>query len=273
VSLRALIVLCVSSPAWADRAIAVDVDARAPFAAAELEQALRVRVAASGPSIDVQVRLSDDGDRVIVTARGGSEAVPLGGRAGEDAARLVALVAVDLMFDDLAVAPSPPPRPPSAVAIAAHPVASRPPVTIGVLGAVAQWNGALAGATIDVAVPRGSWILAADLGGGQLVGGGIDLRGAIVRLGGGARVGAIDLRAGLTFVPIDVADGAGDQTILAGAGASARLRIPIAARSNVIVAAGVDAFATHTTYRMDGMDVTSTPWVAPWIAAGMEVAP
>src|SRR5579862_9671660 len=60
VSLRAILcvlLLCAGRRAWADRALRVSVDDGVPFAAAELTDALRVRLAPTGAPIDVQVAL------------------------------------------------------------------------------------------------------------------------------------------------------------------------------------------------------------------------
>ena len=266
--------------ARAGGAVAVEIDGPAPFARAELEHALRVRVGAAGRTGAVRVRVVATDGGVIVEAHGGSQRVALGGRAGADAARLVALVAADLMLADLAEAPDPAEapgpaaRPPGLVeahaAVAREP--ARAPIAVAVLGSAARWAGVLADATVDVAVPRGRWIGSVELGGGGLIGGGIDLRGAVVRVGGGVRAGLVEVRAGITVAPVEVRDGTGDCTVLAGAGASARLRVPIAPTVRIVLAAGADAFATRTEYRKDGMALTATPWLAPWLGAGLEVA-
>jgi len=263
--LACVVVLCGSRAAAAERALVIELGANAPFVERELADALRVRIAATGEPVKLTVTATDRG--VIVGARGGSRVVELGGRAGADAARLVALAAVDLLFDDLASAPSSAPG-----LTAVQPARDNPSWSIGVIGNAAQWTGTLAGATIDVTVPRGAWFAALDVGGGTLVGGGLHLSGGVVRTGIGTRVGWLDLRASATFVPIDVTDGAGDFTILAGAGASARLRIPLPERIELVIAGGADAFATRTEYSVGGAMI-ATPWVAPWFGAGIEVTP
>jgi hypothetical protein len=40
----------------------------------------------------------------------------------------------------------------------------------------------------------------------------------------------------------------------------------------MIVAGGVDAFATRSEYHADNMPLFATPWIAPWIEAGAEWA-
>jgi hypothetical protein len=103
-------------------------------------------------------------------------------------------------------------------------------------------------------------------------GGTIDLYAGVVRVGAGLRFGVLELRSGLTFAPLVVETGAGDTTLLAGGNASARVRIPLTARTRAVLALGADAFATRTTYLLDGMTALATPRFAPWFAAGMEVA-
>lgn len=262
VLLRSLVVLsALAAPAAAERAIVVsELGASMPFSEAELASALRVRLPSAGAPVRLAVTAS--GDAVVVAARGGSRTVALRGRTGADAARLVALAAIDLVLDDLATAP----------VVAA--VAARPPQrpVIGFVGSAAQWSGVLAGAALDIALPRGDWFAAIDVGGATLVGGGLHLSGGVVRLGGGARVGWFELRAGATLVPLLVDDGAGDRTVLAGAGSSVRLRVPLGGGVTAVAAAGGDVFATRTQYQLAGRMI-ATPLVSPWLGAGIEVVP
>jgi len=80
-----------------------------------------------------------------------------------------------------------------------------------------------------------------------------------------------EARLGVTVAPVIVTDGAGDQTVLLGANASLRARIALAPGLRGIVAVGSDVFATRTEYRITGTPALSTPQLAPWIAAGLEV--
>ncbi len=93
-----------------------------------------------------------------------------------------------------------------------------------------------------------------------------------MRASGGVRVGGVELRAGLTVAPILVSNGRGDQTVLVGGGASARVRLPISRALGVVVATGADAFANRTDYAVAPMTKLSTPWLAPWAATGVEVS-
>ncbi len=259
-SLRSVLGLLVvlGGRAVAERAIVVELAGPQAFDVGELTAAVRVRVAPDGGRIQLRVTRSVDG--VLVEAHGATRAVVLGDRHGAEAARLVALAASDLLFDDLSRSPTVEPRAPG--------------FTLAALGTVAAWDsGALTVATIELTLPRGAWLANASIGGGELFGSGVHASEGIVRLGGGRRVGWLDLTAGLTLVPISVNDGVGDRTVLVGGGVAARLRVPLADSVLLVVAAGVDGFATRSEYTSNGVAIAATPWVAPWGALGVEVAP
>ena len=146
-------------------------------------------------------------------------------------------------------------------------------VAASLLGSAAAWDHVLAAGAIGIVVPRGPWVATVEVSGGGLIGGQVGMLGGAIRLGGGRRLGWVDLRAELVAAPIAVSTGAGDHTALLGAGASARLRVPVTARVRGVVAVGLDAFATRSEYQLMGSPVMATPWAAPWLAAGVEVAP
>jgi hypothetical protein len=260
-----LSILCSAQRAVAERAIIADVSGVAPFDAAELTAALRVRLAAEGAP--VALRVTAIGGGVRIEARGNVREVALRELTGPAAARFVALAAHDLLLDDLAEAPlgAPSPTPVSGTP-------GRTPTTIGVLGAAAAWQHVLGGMAVDLAISRSAWLLAIEAGAATLVDGPVHLTAATLRIGGGARRGWLEARAGATLAPLLVSDGTGDRTILAGGGASVRIRAPIAGGLRVVLAGGIDLFATRTTYLL-GATMLATPRVAPWIAAGMEVTP
>ena len=101
-----LVIVCAARRAEAERSIVVEVTFAAPFDAAELTTAMRVRLAPEGPPVRVRVTLTPTG--VQVEAPGGKRDLALTGLDHTDAARLVALAANDLLLDDLALAPAPP---------------------------------------------------------------------------------------------------------------------------------------------------------------------
>jgi len=256
VSCKLLVTLALvgtARKARAERAIHVDA-AGAPFAAADLEAALRVRIPAKGAPVSIRVTAIEHGVRI--ESRTGFRDVPLADLHGNDAARLVALAADDLLLDDLAV---PPPEPPSRA------------VSLGVLGGAAAWDGALGNVAVDVAVPRGSMVLAVEAGGGRMVGGALAVTAAHVRATVGVRSDWLELRAGVTAVPLFVSTGAGDVTMLVGGGVSARALLPVSSSVRAVIAAGGDVFATQTEYRVAGMAAMTTPRWAPWAALGIDV--
>lgn len=265
--LAAVATVCVPLGARAEeRRVSADVAPVAPFDAAQLVAAIRIRVAPEGAPI--AIRVSGAAGGVRIEAGGAAREVVLGGLTGAAAARLVALAADDLLLDDLAIVPITP------TMVRPHePRALRRRPTIGVLGSAAGWQYALGSLGVDVAIPRGRWLVALDASGGTLVEGPLRLTAAVVRIGGGARVGPLELRGGATFAPVLVSDGAQDRTVLAGGSLSARVGTPITDGVRAVVAGGVDVFATRTTYVLHGAVVMATPRTAPWIAAGVEITP
>jgi hypothetical protein len=248
-------VACAARTASAERAIAVDVQG-APFAAAELVDALRMRLAHDGKPI--RVRVTADPRGVRVEAHGGSRAVALDGLSGAAAARLVALVADDLLLDDLAPAPVP----------VRH--AER---TIEATAQLADWPGAMTTGVVELVTPvAGPMSIGVGVGGGALATGNLALDAGVVRLDACLRRGWLDVRAGALAEPIFVTTGKGDTTVELGGGASVRARLPIADRVRGVVAVGVDAFATQTHYSASGLSPTATPWLAAWLGLGVEVA-
>ena len=224
----------------------------APFSADDLVAALRVRLPAAGAPVAVHVSAAAGG-RVTVAIGDTARDVELAGRSGPDAARLVALEIVDLAFDDLAVVPhADPPR----------------ELAVAVLGSATAWTSTLAGGNLDIALSRGRWLGALEVAGVERVSGDLGITSVPVRLSGGLRFEQLELRAGAVIAPVWVSNGAGDQTMLLGATASARMHVG----ARLIVAVGLDAYGTQTKYEL-GMTTVTTPWIAPWIAAGMELVP
>jgi hypothetical protein len=259
VSLRGLplaLVACLCGHARAERSVQVVADG-APFSPADLANALRVRLPDQGAAVAVHVQAA--GDRVTVAIGDTTRDVELGGRTGPDAARLVALAVVDLALDDLAVMPRSEPAPGSIV-------------TLGLLGSATAWASVLAGPTADVAIARGRWLFALDVTGDEHVSGDLGVASAPVHACVGMRLDQLELRGGAVVVPMWVSNGSGDQTTLLGLTASARLRLAITPTVHLVAAVGIDGYATQTVYHL-GMGTITTPWFAPWLAAGMEVRP
>ena len=253
----ALVVTCAVRRAQAERAIVVDEAIGAQrFAAQELAAAIRVRIAPEGSPVRIRVTSTSTGVRI--ETRGETRDVELGELRGADAARMVALVANDLLVDDLATPPPP------------LELQARHAPELGVLGGVSGWDGLLGGLTLDLAVPRDGWVMTIEAGGGELIQSTLHLFAGVVRIGPALRIDGFEVRAGLTLAPLLVTSGVGDQTVLAGANASVRMRLPLTTGVHAVLAAGVDAYATRTQYQLAAMTVP-TPWVAPWLCAGIEV--
>jgi hypothetical protein len=256
VSCKLLIVLVLGAAQTARAERAIDVEAAgAPFAPEELVAALRVRISADGAPVRIRVTAIDQGVRI--ESHGAVRDVPLADLHGGDAARLVALAADDLLLDDLA---APPPSLPRART-----------TTLGVLGGAAAWDGTLGDLAVDLAMPRGPLVLAVEADVARMFGGTLAMTAATLRATAGVRTGWLELRGGLTLLPLFVTTGAGDATVLVGAGASARVHVPVTSSVSGVLAGGIDAFATRTEYRITGMPAMTTPRWAPWFALGIEV--
>lgn len=260
-----IVLVCATAPlAAAERAIAIEVPAGAPFNADELRRALAVRIPRDGAPVELDVALATNGVVQVVAGERVRE-VDVADLHGEAAARLVALAASDLVLDDFAAMP-----PPTDTTSGS---ARRSAITLGALGVVSSWPDALAGVAVDVTLPASTTLLAVEVGGATLVGADLRMTAMTARLAGGVRPHErLELRAGLTLVPIFVADGIGDRTVLVGGHASARARLPLLPGVHAVFAAGADLFATRTEYRASGMTVLATPRFAPSFAVGIEVA-
>lgn len=276
-----LVLAALATPAWGgpreDRLV-VELDGDAPFSASELDTALRVRLDSSGEGVRVMAYAHDGA--VTIAIGGRTRNVALNGQTGPAAARVVALAAIDLVLPDLASAPVATRDPDTIDDWMVHGITATrreapPQLTVAVLGGAGMWSGAMASGSVEVSSPigKGHTVMALELGGGHMFGGGLDLTAGLVRASIGMRRGAIELRGGATLAPITVGDGQGDSTVLFGAGVSARVRVPLFSTTNLVVAGGADAFATRTEYTRIDMPTYSTPWFAPWVAIGVEATP
>jgi hypothetical protein len=148
----------------------------------------------------------------------------------------------------------------------------RPERTVAVLGTVAGWSGALGTGTVELAFPVGPLLVAIAGGGGELFTGKLALDAGIVRLDVGMRRGWLEARVGAVAVPLVVSSGRGDTTVVAGGGASVRVRVPVAGSLRALLAVGLDAFANRTEYVAATLPEVDTPWWAAWAGLGVEGA-
>lgn len=252
-------------------------DTDTPFSSEELEAALRLRLGA-----DHRVEVTSEADTIRITVDGTTRSIVLGEERGVEAARVVALVAAAIALDGAE----------QRVAAARPRVA---PVEAGELDEVAvprrarpaRWS---LGATMTPAVGE----LARNAG-GVLVG--YDRRVAGVRgfASAGAsmtmaelpppapavrtiefplRVGAwlgdrVAVGAAALAVPYNTTGGAGDRSVLFGAGVMARARVVIGDGVGVVGYAGLDAMASTVEYRWEETAVLASARLRPWIAIGV----
>jgi hypothetical protein len=246
------------TPAFADRAIDVKIEAVSPFDEAQLAAAIRLRLPVDGPKITVRVVRTASGLQVE-TERGVRD-VAIAGLDGVEAARLVALAIDDLTLDDGLALP--------AVRRTRAPLGAP---TVSALGAIGDRERPLDGALVTLAYPRRGWVLGFDAGLASPASEMLTITTATLRATAGVRLGWLELRAGATLMPLRVIGGVGDTTVLLGAGLGARLRIPVTSTMRAVLAGGVDAFANPTRYQIDGDDVFATGSLVPWLGVGVEV--
>jgi hypothetical protein len=265
VSLRlTLAVLCAAPAAWASPAAkpAIDVGPDVPFEAAQIEVALRGRLATDAPPA-VHIVARAWGVEIQVASL--HREVALDGRTGSDAARLVALAMLDLLEQPAAeIVDAPAPLAPSSHARG---------LEVSAYSGAAQWSGTLASVGAGLVVPVAGHLIGIDASGGKLVTGDFQLTTATLRLSAVARTGPVEARGGVVVAPVFVSDGDGDSTVLLGVGGSVGYRIGIAEPVHLVMRAGADFFATRTEYTRMGVPTASTPWFAPWFALGIEVTP
>jgi len=266
----------------APRALQVDIAPGVPVQPGELATALQVRLA-PGRALAVRVTPVRDGAVAVAvgdTATDRGREVAIGTLAGADAARLIALAVADLALDDLAMAP-PPTDAVAAVDARATPSLVAAPhgqLSVALVGTASAWSAPLVGGGLDAVYARGApgrlgWLGFLEADGGGLASGALHLDAVTARAGVGVRWAAVDVRAGITAMPVWVSNGGGDQTVLWGGNLAARLRLPLTAAVRGVLAVGADAFATRSVYTIAATAVVSTPWLAPYVAVGVEVTP
>lgn len=285
-ALALALVVSAARAVLADRIVDVELAGDTPFTAAQLSAAVRVRLDPSGAPLRLSITVTNS--VVHVVAPGGERDVDIGDLRGVDAARLVALAADDLIDERVSSVAATPGNSPESGASGVSGAASSlelsgssaavsrasdaDTVAFTALGGVSAWSGTLATGALEVSRAQGGWLVAFSAGGGSLLGGPVELATAVVRVELGLRLGGLDVRAGAVAEPIFVVTGSGDSTVLFGASASAHMRIPVAATFHIVLAAGADAFATQTEYRLAGNAVMTTPTIAPWLTCGVEIA-
>jgi hypothetical protein len=240
-----------------------------PFSRADLEGALRARQPLLGVLSSVEVRAEDSG-RTVVRVGVAERDVDWDGRTGEEAARLVAVLVLDLARADTPMTVSSPPSSPSAGG------AGRA-VRLGVtLKSPLDHEGVIARLepTLDLAVDV-RWGVAAFVAAGYR-------RVSAASDAGALEMDQVPLRAGLAYGrrwlelrlcalarPYAVGGDGTHRGTIWGGGVSAAMRWPVARRLSVVLAAGLDVSRSRMVFSIDQQPVLSTAWTAPWLGAGV----
>jgi hypothetical protein len=299
----AVIVGALAPHALAATAVRVSLSGDPPFSAVELVDAVRARVPVASPDADAAAEAivtADGADAVVVHAGDKTQRVDLRDRRGTAAARIVALVIVDLIADELAPAVTPERTADgSDAAVGSDAAGARSPETPAVLvrdataSARAQDTMRIAGtvggsrgvgpqesvcfrADVDVSRP---------IDGRLVAGGGVGLvliptrnsgqpdefsyTAAMVRASIGWRADRFDLGVGPFVSPYKLGGTTDDAGVLAGAGMTARLVTPLSSRAQLVVAARADGYANRIHVNWQGFGGFATPRLDFGLAVGL----
>jgi hypothetical protein len=248
-----------------------------PFSRSELEGALRHRWHLLARPLDrpILVRENRDGT-VSIDVGAGRREVGLQGESGEAAARVVALLAVDLL------AGSATPSEPPADALAARSQSPAPAPGPALYSASAQLlvpfvaNGLTPNPEPTVGLERRLFARAGVgmsagftwLGAGSGMSA-LRLREVPVRASVGYGGGWYDLRLSGVLRPYFVSGPQARQGVQWGGGVSATAYYRLTTHFALAVSGGVDALANRTEFRVENQSVLATHWLVPWLGAGL----
>jgi hypothetical protein len=249
-----------------------------PFTEGEVQEALLARWHLLGDVAVVRVRA--EGGRTLVQVGAVEREVNLDGRVGEEAARIVAVMALDLAQagTPLVVPPSPQPL----LSASAGPEAAlssnrRHAFRAGLLllgpfdqsGLVAHLEPTL-DAGWEVVPGFGAFVTA---GYRQASAAGMSssllLRELPLRAGLALRKQWLELRAGGIARPRFVEGPRSYRTASWGAAVSVVARLALTSKLALVLAGGVDLFHTRLVFAVNNDAALTTPWLAPWLGAGI----
>ena len=251
-----------------------------PFSAEQLQEALVARWHLLGRAAVVGVRA--ERGRTLVRVGAAEREVDLGGRAGEEAARLVAVIALDLAQDGGSFAVS---RSPAASVSASAPSESERAAprqsrrafraALSVLspfdqsGVIARVEPTL-GAAFDVARGFGAFVTAgfrrASTGD---AGTSVVLQELPVRAGAAFRLPWLELRAGGLARSRFVEGPRSYRDVAWGAAVSVATRLALSPSVALELAGGFDIFRTRMVFAVNEDVFLTTPWLSPWLGAGL----
>jgi hypothetical protein len=233
-----------------------------PFTEAELRDALALRLSGAGAGDGVVVSAAEAGR--VRLARGGQQVdIWIGERRSEDAARLVALLVVDAL------------RPVPVASPGRWSLFLAPGVNAGLSDAGASFEPT---AGVGLRLVGGAQLLLsvgyararARAGAGTRL---LTLDTVPLRLGGGLRVGPVELQAG-ALARAHLASGAITRLGLRpGAWASLLWRVPVRGALWPYLALGCDALLERLELRLAGRPALTSGNLAPWAAAGVGWGP
>ena len=271
-------VLVLSDPTPNEAVFQVVCEGQLPFSRRELEGALRPRWRLLGRPLERPILVREHGDgRVTIDVGAGQREVGLQGQSGEAAARVVALLAVDLLAES-AAAESDPPQ----IGLAAREASPRAGTTPGRYTASAQllvpfvangWTPSLEPtlglkrrvlSQASVGLSAGFTSLEAGTGASSL-----HLREVPVRAGIGYGGSWFEVHLSGVLRPYFVAGPGTHQGVQWGAGVSATAYHQLTTHLALAVSGGLDALYNRAEFRVETQSVLSTQWLVPWFGAGL----
>jgi hypothetical protein len=248
-----------------------------PFSRSELEGALRHRWRLLGRPLERPILVREIGDGAVSIDVGAvRREVGLQGQSGEAAARVVALLAVDLLAGSAAQTDPP------ADAIFAAGQGPEPPSTTGRYSVSAQLlvpfvaNGLTPSPEPTVGLQRrlSSHASVGMSAGFTWLGAGtglsaLRLREVPVRAGVGYAGAWFDLRLSGVLRPYFLTGPETKQGVQWGAGVSATAYYRLTTDFALAVSGGLDALVNRTEFRVENQSVLATHWLIPWFGAGL----
>jgi hypothetical protein len=247
-----------------------------PFSPEELEAALRLRL-----GDEHHVEVSSRADGITITVDGTSRSIVLGDERGDEAARVVALVAAAIVLDGaerrVAAGPAPAVETVETDERISSSRARRPlrwslnaTMSPGIGERTRNAGGLLVGYDRDVRGVHGFAAAGVSMSMAELPPPAPAVRTIEVPLRAGAWLGGdVAIGASAVVLPYDTTGGVGDRSVLVGAGVMARLRTRIGSGVGVVVHAGVDAMASTVEYRWEDTPVVTSGRTRLWVALGV----
>ena len=270
--------LALSNPAPNEAPFQVVCEGELPFSRGELEGALRPRWRLLGRPLARPILVREHGDgTVTIDVGAGRREVRLQGQSGEAAARVVALLAVDLLAASAAAEDGPPQI--SAAVRDVGPALATPPGrytasaqllvpfvangwTPGLEPTLGMERRVLSHASIGLSV--GFTSLEAGTAPSSL-----RLREVPVRAGVGYGGAWFEVRLSGVLRPYFVAGLGTHQGVQWGAGISATAYHQLTTHLALAVSGGLDALYNRAEFRVENQSVLSTQWLVPWFGAGL----